>query len=267
MISRTLAVTTPSLALAGLLALGGCLQNPGDDPDLNKPRPTVQKATVELTFRQANFLQLFVENDSDRTRLRVANTGLNKVDSASFLLQIGDGDKPGDVNDPFPASSFQFLGTVMDLEPGATREFGVIDTLHDFPSLTYRTRGWLLAVRENGNPKGSAFAGLFTGTYIQWEQRGVRIKGRIRSLINADGDFTFSTYDGTGYPGPLYSIWGTLKDDGVVAIPFRVNAYRQTGKSGRVTAQDGRYLARFDFVDSISTYDSLEIRYESAIRR
>jgi hypothetical protein len=260
MITRILSVTFPALFLAGALGLGGCIENPEDDPEAALPP---HSAKVDLPFRHGNLLQLRVEREGTRTRLRAVNTGLHTVDSATFLLQIADPDFPQSKID-YSVPVFEYIGWVENLAPGATREFGVIDTLGIPAPIEYLCSAWLLKVGLAGASVGSSYAGLFSGTYIRWEEGGKVKDGLIRGLIDANASFRFALHPpGSNHPESI--LRGSLKVDGTVALPF--SADRQPGRQGRVTAQDGRFLARFDYVDTLGVLDSLEIRFESALPR
>lgn len=259
--ARILSVTHPALLLAVLLSLGGCIENPADDPP-ELPRP-VNSATVDLPFRLGNLLQLRLDREGARTRLRAVNTGLNAIDSATFLLYIAESAKPQPYHD-FPATGFEYVGWVENLEPGATKEFGIIDTLGPEGDIRSNCAGWLLRVGLGGASKGSSYAGLYTGTYLQWEDAGAPAYGQSRGLIDASGEFTFSMHP-PGYISPKYLMKGFLKEDGTVALPFFTE--RQPARQGRFTAQDGRYQARFDYSDSLGDLDSIAIRFENTLVR
>lgn len=251
--------TLPSLA--ALLA-AGCIENPGVDPGVGRPDPTRETFHVQAPFRGANFLQLRVSADSGRTSLLAANRGLADIDSATFLLQAMNRGKSPNYLQGWgfdPAPDFEYYGKVRSLPPGATADFGIIDTLLLGKLSDYYLIAVVIQVTEDGSRRGSPFGGVFTGKHRGTDSAGKPFEGPLRGLVSADGEFRFAIHNPRNEPLGVLS--GVANDSGALVGRFTLG-YQNPGKSGRLFPHPEGFGGSFSFRDSVSRVDTLDIDYQ-----
>lgn len=252
--------TRLSVYLATAWVLAGCIENPMDESDAgSKP----YQATVSLPYLNANLLRLEVRQDSQGTSLKVANTGLTHVDSASFFLCFWswNGLYSGAIPPFDPLPVLEYAGRVADLAPGSTRDLGVIDTLDRGIGRETRMQGWLFQVSQDGRSRSHSLAGLYAGNHDSRIETHGRRQGVARGLIDAEGRFNICLFT-AGQSGVYVSISGTLEADGKVTIPF----YASTGGSsreGRISREGGGH--RGTFLLGAALQDTVEIEFDSRL--
>lgn len=249
--------------LIALLA-AGCIENPGVDPEVGRS-DTVERASIEARFRQGNFLQLRLTRDSGRISLSIANTGLGTIDSSAFLLRIS-GSHMGftsSFHDPHP--HLEFYGKTAGLAPGASSDFGVIDSLLPFRLSEGRLQAWVIRAAEDGRRTGSAFGGVFTGRHRGVDTGGKVFEGPLRGIITADGAIQLSIFR-AGYESALGDLEGSVSDSGTMASTFSLS-YQNRGKAGRVFPKESGFGGAFTFEDAAGApgrrwIDSLALEYQ-----